>query len=154
MITLLLHVVNLFSAGILCGIEIGVHYGFVIPTQYLNEQAEIRLRQAMVLRLRILVPAFFVPTVISGAAVAMVDRAAPGFAFRGTAMLALTVWIVVRIVATVPINSATLGWDAESPPKNWRSWIDRVERFHIAGVWAAVVAFGAFLTAAALKSLP
>ncbi len=58
---------NVFCAGILADIEI--HYGLRVPTEVLDERSPIRLRQALVLRLRVLVPAFFVPTAVSGIAV-------------------------------------------------------------------------------------
>ena len=148
---IVLHIINLFFAGILAGIEIAVHYGLVMPTELLSEQSQIQLRQALVLRLRILVPAFFVPTGLSGIAVAVLDRTGSGFGFRCAGMVAVIVWIAVRGIATVHVNSATLEWDAGAPPKDWRALVDRAERFHAVGVCAAVVAFGSFLAAAALK---
>ena len=60
-------------------------------------------------------------------------------------------WILIRVVGTVPINSATVDWQLSAPPKNWRELVNRAERFHIVGVWAAVLAFAFFLTAVALK---
>jgi hypothetical protein len=147
----MLDFVNLFFVGILAGMEIAIHYGLHAPTQVLSDQSQIQLRQALVLRLRVLVPAFFVPTAVSGIAVAVLDGAAPGLWFRCAAMLAVLVWIVIRVIGTVPINSATLTWEAGAPPKNWRALIDHAERFHIVGVWVAVMAFTSFLTALALK---
>ena len=52
------------------------------PAEVLDEQAQLQLRQALVLRLRVLVPAFFVPTALSGIAVTVLDGSAPGFWFR------------------------------------------------------------------------
>jgi|ERR1700733_8992237 hypothetical protein len=143
--------VNLFFGGILAGIEIAVHYGFVMPRGLLTEGVQVRLRQSLVLRLRVLVPAFFVPTVLSGTAVAFLDGAGPGFRVRCAGMIAMSIWIAVRGIATVRINSATLTWNPESPPQNWRASVEHAEHFHIAGVWAAVVAFASFLVAAALS---
>ena len=120
----------------------------------LTEWSQLRLRQSLILRLRILVPAFFVPTAFSGAAVAFLDGMGPGFRFRCAGMLALIVWIAVRGIATVRINSATLMWDAEAPPKNWRALVDRAERFHILGVGVSVVAFVSFLMSAVLSLVP
>jgi hypothetical protein len=143
-----LHLINLFFAGILAGMEMAIHYGFRAPAEVLSEQSQIELRQALVLRLRVLVPAFFVPTAVSGIAVTVLDRTAPGFWFRCAAMLAVLIWIVIRVVGTVPINSATLAWEAAAPPKNWRALVEDAERFHIIGVWAVVMAFVFFLVAA------
>jgi hypothetical protein len=143
--------INLFFAGILAGIEIVIHYGLRAPTEVLDEQSQIRLRQALVLRLRVLVPAFFVPTAVSGIAVTVLDGGAPGFWFRCAGVLAMLTWILIRVIGTVPINSATLTWQPGAPPKNWRALVNHAERFHIVGVWAVVMAFAFFLTAVALK---
>jgi hypothetical protein len=147
----LLHFANLFFAGILAGMEIAIHYGLHGPTQVLSDQAQIQLRQALVLRLRVLVPAFFFPAALTGIAVAILEGAAPGLWFRCAGLLALLVWFVIRVIGTVPINSATLTWQAGAPPADWRAQVDHAERFHILGAWAAVVAFASFLAAMALK---
>jgi hypothetical protein len=60
-------------------------------------------------------------------------------------------WIVIRVIGTVPINSATLSWNPSAPPQNWKAQVNHAERFHIVGVWAAVLAFAFFLTAVALE---
>ena len=143
--------INLFFAGILAGIEIVIHYGLRAPAEVLDEQSQIRLRQALVLRLRVLVPAFFVPTAVSGIAATVLDGGAPGFWFRCAGVLAVLTWILIRVIGTVPINSATLTWQPGAPPKNWRALVNHAERFHIVGVWAVVMAFAFFLTAVALK---
>ncbi len=57
----ILHFVNLFFAGMLAGIETAVHYGLGAPLTDLSEQSQIQLRQVLVLKLRVLVPVFFVP---------------------------------------------------------------------------------------------
>jgi hypothetical protein len=108
------------------------------------------LRQALVLRLRVLVPAFFVPAAVLGIARAVLDGAAPGLGFRCAGVAALLIWIGIRVIGTVPINSATLTWQPSAPPTNWKAQVNHAERFHIVGVWVAVLAFAFFLTAAAL----
>ncbi len=146
-----LDIVTVFFAGILAGMEFVIHYGLRAPSEVLDERAQLQLRQAMVLRLRVLVPAFFVPTAVSGIAVTVLDGTAPGLWLRGTALVAMLIWIVIRVIGTVPINSATLTWQLDAPPKNWKALVNHAERFHIAGVWAIVMAFALFLTAMALK---
>jgi hypothetical protein len=96
-------------------------------------------------------PAFFIPTAVSGIAVTVLDGGAPGFWLRGAGVLAVLIWIVIRVIGTVPINSATLTWQPSAPPKNWKALVNHAERFHIVGVWAVVLAFALFLTAMALK---
>lgn len=146
----ILDFVNVFFAGMLAGVEFVIHYGLRAPAEILDERSQLQLRQALVLRLRVLVPAFFVPAAVSGIALTVLDGAAPGFWFRCAGVVAILTWIVIRVIGTVPINSATLTWQPSAPPKNWKALVNHAERFHIVGVWAAVLAFAFFLTATAL----
>jgi hypothetical protein len=143
--------INLFFAGILAGMEIAIHYGLHAPTKVLSDESQLQLRQALVRRLRVLVPAFFLPAALSGIVVAVLDGIAPGLWFRCAAILAVLVWVLLRVIGTVPINAATVAWDSGAPPENWKAQVDHAERFHVFGVWAAVTAFACFLTAMALK---
>jgi len=147
----LLDFVNVFFAGLLAGIEIVIHYGLTGPSEVLDERSQIQLRQALVLRLRVLVPAFFVPAAVSGIAVLFLDSSAPGFGFRVAGALAILTWIFIRVIGTVRLNSATLTWKADAPPSDWRKLVSEAERFHIVGTWAAVAAFALFLLAMAVK---
>jgi len=146
-----LHLVNLFVGGILAGMEIVIHYGLRSPTYVLSDRAQLQLRQALVLRLRILVPAFFVPTLLSGIAIVVLEGAAAGLWLRCGGLLAMLVWVVIRIIGTVPINSATLTWDLAAPPENWKAQVVRAERFHDIGVWAVVLSFACFLVSTAVS---
>src|SRR4051812_30903082 len=92
--------VNLFFAGILAGIEIVIHYGLRVPTEVLDEQSQIQLRQALILRLRVLVPAFFVPTALSGIAVTVPDAGTSGFWLRCAAVIAVIIWVLIRVIGT------------------------------------------------------
>jgi hypothetical protein len=93
------------------------------------------------------VPTFFLPTALSGIALTALGGA-PGFITRCSGLAALLIWVFVRVIGTVPINSATLTWDVEAPPKDWKARIEHAERFHIVGVWTTVAAFACFLIAA------
>ena len=141
--------VNLFFAGMLAGMEFVIHYGVHAPTESLDQKPQIVFRQGIIRTLRWLVPAFFIPATLTGIAVTLSDATMPSLFFRLAAMLAIIVWIFVRVVGTVRINSATLDWDPDVPPKNWRELIGKAERFHIVGTWAALLAFVFFLTAVA-----
>jgi hypothetical protein len=144
-----LQFINLFFAGMLAAIETAVHYGLGAPPVALSEQSQIQLRQVLVLKLRVLVPIFFVPTLASAIALTAIDGSAPGRWLRYTGLLALLVWIVIRVIRTVPINSATLTWNPLAPPKDWRLQVETSERFHVAGVWTSVITFACFLAAVA-----
>jgi hypothetical protein len=147
----ILDVVNVFFSGMLAGIEFVIHYGLTPAAGTLDDHSQLQLRQAMVLRLRVLVPAFFVPAAVTGIALTVIHGSAPGFGLRIAGTVAVLIWIVIRVIGTVPINSATLTWDANTPPKDWQAQVNHAERFHIVGVWAAVLAFAFFLIAMALR---
>ena len=150
-LAIVLDCINVFFAGLLAGIEFVIHYGLTTPARVLDDRAQLQLRQALVLRLRVLVPAFFVPTAVTGIAVTVLDGGASGFWFRGVAMLAVLTWAGIRVIGTVRINSATLDWQLNAPPQDWKVQVNQAERFHIVGVWTVVLAFACFLTAMALK---
>lgn len=147
----LLDFVNLFFAGMLAGIEFVIHYGVREPAEQLPDHAQLQLRKALVLKLRVLVPAFFAPTVILGITLTALSSSTPGFTYRCVGVVALLIWIAIRIVGTVPINSATVDWQLDAPPQNWKAQVTHAERFHIVGVWAIVLAFACFLIAVSFK---
>jgi len=142
---------NLFLGGILAGEELVIYYGVRTPLAGLEERPQTLLRQALIRRLRFLVPAFFVQTILLGAAVTAFDGFGPGFVFRSVGVLALLTWAVVTIPGTAAINAAILDWDPSAPPKNWRTMVSRWERFAAVRPWAAMVAFAMFLTAMAVS---
>jgi uncharacterized membrane protein len=146
----ILDVVSVFFAGMMAGSEFVIHYGVRGPAEMLDDHAQLQLRQALVMRLRVLVPTLFLPTAVLGIALTVINAGTPGFWLRSAAVVALLIWIVIRIIGTVPINSATAAWQLSAPPKNWKELVRRAERFHIVGVWTAVLAFACFLTAVAL----
>ncbi len=147
----ILDLVNVFFAGMLAGIEFVIHYGLRKPSEELPDHAQLQLRKALVMRLRVLVPAFFAPTAILGIGLTFLNTSEPAFAFRCVAVIALFVWIVIRVIGTVPINSATADWQLNDPPADWKAQVARAERFHIIGAWAAILSFALFLIAVALK---
>lgn len=147
---IVLNCINIFFAGILAGTEIVIHYGLRTPSEVLDERSQIQLRQAMILRLRVLVPALFLPMFVSGIAVIILAGTAPGLWFRCVGMLAMLIWVLIRIVGTIPINSVTLTWQSDAPPRNWKALINHAERFHIVGVWSVVLTFALCLLAMVL----
>ena len=149
--TPILDFLTLFCAGILAGMEIVIHYGLRAPAEELVERAQIQLRQALILRLRLLVPAFFLPALLAGVAVTLLHGSGLGFWLRCAGLVAMLTWIAIRVIGTVPLNSATLTWQLDAPPKNWKALVDHAERFHSVGVLAAVSAFALFLAALALS---
>src|SRR5436189_5203478 len=83
----LLDFVNLFFAGMLAGIEFVIHYGLRGPSEILDDHSQLQLRQALVMRLRVLVPAFFAPTALLGIALTVLSGGITSFLFWCTALL-------------------------------------------------------------------
>ena len=117
--------VNLLCAGLLAGEEFVVRYGIRGPVASIDPQPQIQLRQALIRRLRVLVPAIFGMALISGIAVTLLERLRPSLDFRCAGLLALIVFISITLAGTVPINQAILTWNPAEPPEGWRATIDR-----------------------------
>jgi hypothetical protein len=88
MYQVIIEFICVFLAGILAGEEFVIYYGVRVPMANLDEKPQIQLRQALVRRLRVLVPAIFVPTAASGVAVYGYLRARLGIPVRRSARLA------------------------------------------------------------------
>jgi hypothetical protein len=143
---------NLFFAGILAGEELVVCYGVRPLLADMEEQPQFRLRQALIRRLRVLVPAIYLLTTASWIAVMVLERGSAGLGFRCAGALALLSWTLVTFGGTVPINKRILTWQADAPPIDWRVVVRRWERLDIARCWAAAFSFAFALAAAALNS--
>src|SRR5262249_32003283 len=150
----ILEFVELFCAGLLAGAEFIVCFGVRSTITVLDEQPQVQLRQALIQRLRVLVPAVYVPTLLSAVAVTVLPGTGDAFVFRCMGLLAVLVWTVTTFLGTVPINKATLTWRPEAPPKDWRAVVGRWERLDTVRFWAAVIAVACFLTAVALRLAP
>src|SRR5207244_10861539 len=122
--------VNLFFAGMLAGIEFVIHYGLRGPSEILDEHSQLQLRQALVMRLRVLVPAFFAPTAVLGIALTALNAGTHGFWFWCAAVLAVGTWILLRVVGTVPINIATADSQLSAPPTSSTALVRPAWRFN------------------------
>jgi uncharacterized membrane protein len=139
----LLEFFNLFGAGLLAGIEFAVRFGVRGPLTVLDERPQIQIRQALIKTLRLLVPAVYVPTFLSGILLTVLY----GTAWRWVAVAALLVWTVTTFAGTVPLNQRLYGWDPGAPPADWRAVIQRWHLLDTIRTWAALVAFASLLTA-------
>lgn len=148
---IIIEFISLFLAGILAGEELVIRYGVHLSLAGLDDQYQIKVRQALVLKLRVLVPAIFLPTAVSGAAVLVLSGSEPGLFFRWAGVLALLIFILVTLIGTVPINKGALEWKPDAPPSNWKLLIRRWELLDVVRSSAAVLAFACFLTAIALQ---
>lgn len=147
----ILEFVNLFCAGLWAGAEFAVCFGVRPAVNILDEQPHLQLRQKLILILRVLVPAIFLPTLLSAIAITYLNGTGSGFVWRCIGLLAIIIWGLVTFLGTVPINSDILTWRADSPPSDWRAVISRWERLDKVRFWTAVAAFAFFLAATALQ---
>lgn len=150
-LTTILNFVNLFCVGILAGEEFIIRYGVRAPIASLDQKPHIEVRQALIRTLRILVPAIFALTILSGVAVTITNGFDHGFGLRCAGVLALIAFITLTLGGTVPLNQAVLTWEPTVPPKNWRMVIDRWERLDTVRCWLAMAAFALFLAAMAMQ---
>ncbi|OCT13030.1 hypothetical protein A8709_21230 [Paenibacillus pectinilyticus] len=143
--------IHLFLAGLLAGEEFVVRYGVHVSLAGLDEPSQIRVRQALILKLRILVPAILLPTIVLGIIVLVLTGSEPGFGFRLAGVLALLILMLVTILGTLPINKGALAWQPDAPPSNWQALINRWGQLDIIRSSAAILAFGFFLIAVAMQ---
>lgn len=148
---LIIGFVNLFFVGLLAGEEFTIRYGVRGPLASLNDRAHIQLRQALIRRLRVLVPAIFALTLLSGVAITFWAGFDHSFGFRCAGLLTLLTFLVITLKGTVPINQAALTWDPVAPPQNWQELVRRWEQLDTARCWVAMTAFALFLTAMTVR---
>jgi uncharacterized membrane protein len=143
--------VSLYLAGILAGEEFVIRFGVRGPVASLDEELSIRLRQALIYSLRVMVPVIFFSTLLSAVAVTVLDGFGPALAFRCAALVALLVWLVATLAGTAPINSAVLEWEPNAPPSKWRAMESRWERLDTMRTFAALAAFALMLAGLAMR---
>ena len=148
---IVLELVNLFCSGILAGSLFLIHYGVRKPLGTLEDRPQIQLRQSLIDRLRVLIPAVFVPTVLSGVAAAILDWSGPGSIFRSVGALSALVCFLTTLAGTAPINAAVLTWQPDAPPKDWRLQVSRWGRLDAARTWLALGSLALMVAAMAFK---
>ncbi len=145
--------VAVLCAGLLAGEEFVIRYGVRGPLATLDDRAHILLRQALIRKLRVLVPSMHVAALLSAVAATALDGIDSGIALRWAGILALVIWIAVTHGRTVPINAAALEWNASAPPASWRAQVDRWERLNTVRTWAAVIASVLLLVSPTLTAI-
>jgi hypothetical protein len=71
--------VQVLSTGLLAGEEFVIRYGVRGPVAGLPAQPQIQLRQALIFKLRVVVPSVFGVAFISRIAVTLLQRSGPGW---------------------------------------------------------------------------
>jgi len=146
-----LELLSLLFAGLLAGEELVVRYGVRDAITTLDDAHHIALRQALIYRLRVLVPALFVPTLALATTTLFLGGSSLERGARGVGVAALVVWLLLTVFGTIPINEAAVAWEPGTPPSDWRAQIDRWERLNTVRSWSAFVAFVALLSGAGLR---
>ena len=148
--SLIIGFLNLFFVGMLAGEEFTILAGVRGPLASLDDNPHIRFRQALIYRLRVVVPAIFGLAILSGVATTFLNSSDAGFGIRCAGLLVLLAFILITFFGTVPINSAAIEWNPATPPANWRKLVQRWERLDNLRCGAALVAFALFLIAMAV----
>jgi hypothetical protein len=140
---------SLFFTGILAGVELAVCIGVRTPLATLPEKPQIEFRQSLIRRLRVLVPAIFLPALATsiGAAVS----SATSSPARIVGLVGLGVWTAVTFGRTAWINKNALTWNSNAPPPDWKLRVAAWERLDIVRTVCAMSAFLAFICASALS---
>jgi uncharacterized membrane protein len=152
MLALLISTVGVLFAGLLAGEEFIVRYGVQPALTSLDDLPHLRARQALVRRLRVVVPALMAPTVLLAIATAVAGGAAPGFAFRVAALAALVAFVLFSFLGTVPINIRVNEWDAEHPPADWKRVVARWQFIDVFRSSAALAGFALLLVGLVLQA--
>ena len=129
-----------FLIGLLAGEELVVRWGVHPALSAVDDHAHLRARQALVRRLRVLVPIVMLPAAALAAAV-LVLGAGPGLPLRWATLIAMLAFLLLSFLGTVPINIQVDGWEPDAPPPGWRAVIRRWARIDVLRSTAATAAF-------------
>ncbi|MET8848887.1 DUF1772 domain-containing protein [Amycolatopsis sp. NPDC004625] len=131
---------GLFLLGVLAGEELIVRYGLHPALSRLDEHAHLLARQALVRRLRVVVPIVMLPAAALAAAVLVVVDG-PGLALRWAAVVTMAAFLLLSFLGTVPINIKVDGWRADAPPPGWQEVVRHWARIDVLRSTAATAAF-------------
>ena len=118
--SVILEFVNLLCAGLLAG---GGHCLLRIaePLLFWTNGRIFSFVRGAIWRLRVVVPAVYVPMALSGIAMTVMDGTGGGFGWRSAGLLAVLIWTLTTFLGTVPINAAMLAWRPDAPPAQLES---------------------------------
>jgi uncharacterized membrane protein len=141
----------LLFAGLLAGEELTVTLGVRGALTTLDDAHHIAMRQALIYRLRVLVPSIFFLALVPAAASLLLDGSSAGVAARYAGVALLVAWLLVTLFGTIPINAAALTWECAAPPSDWAGRVERWERLNSVRTLTAIAAFAALLVGVALQ---
>lgn len=129
--------------GLLAGGETVVRVGVQPALSTLGRVESIRARQALIARLKWLVPAIAIPGFLVSVAAAIVATASGGGAapLQWVSVGAFVLFWAIAGAGTVPINIRIADWDAGAPPADADAVVARWAAIDLARCGAAVLAF-------------
>jgi hypothetical protein len=131
---------GLFLLGVLAGEELIVRYGIHPALSGLDDRSHLLVRQALVRRLRVVVPIVMLPAAALAVTV-LVVATGPGLALRWATMITMAVFLLLSFLGTVPINVKVDDWSVDAPPADWRAVVRRWARIDVLRSTAATAAF-------------
>ena len=141
-------VVTLVVAGVMVGVEFAVAV-FVNPmVNSLPSDSCLAANRWGGRVLGKVMPVWYITSTVLGAAWAVLTWGQPQALPVILGVGLLLVSVVLSIVVLVPINSRQVRWATEGVPEDWRSQLNRWNRFHYVRVAVIVAAFALFAVAA------
>ena len=134
-----LEIVCLLLVGILAGEEFIVRYGLQPALNKLDERSHLLARIALVKKLKLIVPAIMLPAVV--ATILLIILAGEPGLFRWLGATSLLAFVLFSLLGTVPINIKVNDWDADAPPSDWKTIVQRWKHLDTYRSAAAVLAF-------------
>ncbi len=104
-------------------------------------------RQALIRRLRVLVPSVLLLAILSGVAAGLLGPRNLPLMLRSGGDLLLFAFLAVALTGTVPIIKDILTWNPNDPPEDWKRVLRRWERLDRIRAAAALLAFVFFAAA-------
>ncbi len=128
----------LMTSGILAGAFVLGRYGLRPATTQLPVQTHVAVRQALIRSLHLLMPRLMVATIGSSFMAAIAAR---GSTARRIGLASAVLPLVLTRFGNVPLNDQMLTWTPAAPPSDWRSVVDRWDRFDTLRTLAAIATF-------------
>jgi uncharacterized membrane protein len=144
------HALAVLVAGLLAGEELIVRWGVQPALRAMGDRAHLEARQALVRRLRVVVPMLIVPAVVLGVLTVVLPSAPAAAGWRWAGAGVLLVFVLASALGTVPINIKVDQWDLDAPPDDWHDVVRRWERIDVVRSSAALVAFALLLAGLAV----
>lgn len=138
---IIVELLSVIGAGLLAGIEFVVRWGVQPALSRLDDRTSLAARKSLIRRLRVLVPAIGLPTLLLALGAAILGQQDGGAWLRWTGAVFLVAFFAIAFAGTVPINARIDAWPLEDPPADAAAVIRRWQTIDVFRSTAAVVAF-------------